>query len=351
MKKVLAITLGMFILILTSGCSRQTDLPGKSQTSENADMEDPFQSEDLDTVIMGAIEHGPRTPHVDDHEKLLPWTYDGQEVRMEYYVSASGQAKNVGFLIFINGVPQPYKVDDTSAPYEYMHTFKLKKDNIDLPFTFLFSPVTGKQGETLDVTISSIYNPDFMPDMDKTTSYGGYHAFLPASYQLIFLTDAKKTNYKPRHVDGNVQLTKEPVTNKLLETLSDSGMENVDMDTFNKEIYSLIYYDDSMKMDNYKVNKKGTLHVTYKLCGQAGLQLTTSFYINHQPITIGEGTSVETTIEKGSASVINLDINLEEMADFNTFYAVSVPNNANDFPEDIFEAEKTYSILLYKQGE
>lgn len=348
MKKILLIAFALFLLISSTGCSQRTEPSDKSEISGTEANINPFKSDDADTVVMGGISHGPSAPNVDENNKLIPWKYDGEEVNMKYYVNASGQAKNVGFFIFVNGIAQPYKINASDASYEYMHTFKLQEDNVNVPFTFIFSPITGKKGETLDVTIASIYNPSFMPDMDKSSSYGGYHALLPAKYQLTFEEDAKALQYKASENIKNINLSNEPVTNRLLETLSNSSSRQIDTETFNNEIFNLIYYDNTTMRDNYKVGDDGTLHITYKLCGCAGLEYNTTFYINNQPMAFSDGVSVDTVIEKGYVSVIEIDFDLDKLDDFNTFYVISVPKNAKEFPDGIFEALKTQSILLYK---
>lgn len=46
--------------------------------------------------------------------------------------------------------------------------------------------------------------------------------------------------------------------------------------------------------------------------------------------------------------MIDADIDLGKLEELNTFYVVSVPVNAADFPDDVVVLEKTASILLYK---
>ena len=41
-----------------------------------------------------------------------------------------------------------------------------------------FPGVTGSTGDTLALTVVSITNPDFQPDMESTSSYGWYHSFV-----------------------------------------------------------------------------------------------------------------------------------------------------------------------------
>jgi len=351
MKRITVIVLFMLSLTLSTGCSIKSELPEQPAIYDSQDVENPFESNDSNTTVMGAISHGPISPKVDENEKLLPWVYNGQDVQLNYYVNASGQAKNVGFLLFVDGVPQPYKVNSKDAPYEYMHMFSLKEDNTDLPFSFFFVPVAGKKGDLVNITVASIYNAGFQPDMKETTSYGGYHALLPASYPLSIETDPVLPDTLPNMINETAYLTNEAVTNSLLDTLSNSGIRDIDTDTFNREIFDLIYIDGDIRSDNYQVNSNGKLHVTYKLCGHSGLKYRTTFYINHQPLSNSNGVNLDTVIEKGMVTIIDAEIDLEQLGDFSTFYAISVPQNEKDYPDEIFEPRKTQSILLYKKGE
>lgn len=350
MKRITAIVLFLLLLTLSTGCSIKKELPDQTVISDSKDVKNPFESDDSNTTFMGAISHGPTSPKVDENKKLLPWVYNGQDVQLNYFVSASGQAKNVGFLLFADGVPQPYKVNSNDAPYEYMHTFALEEDNVEFPLSFYFLPISGKKGDLVNITVASIYNPSFQPDMKETTSYGGYHVLLPASYPLSIEADPVLPDSLPNMINETAYITNEPVTNSLLETLSNSGLRDINNDTFNREVFDLMYIDGDIRSDNYQVNSNGKLHVTYKLCGHSGLKYRTTFYINHQPVSNSNGVSLDTVIEKGLVTIIEADIDLEQLGDFSTFYAISVPQNAKDYPDEIFEPSKTQSILLYKKG-
>jgi len=346
-KQRIILLLFSLTLFTVTGCNSNSTDASSSEAPETDEVINPFDSDKANTTIMGGIAHGAQESNIDENGKLL-LVFNGEDVRFEYYVNAYGQARSIGFLMFVNGVPQPYKIDTADAAYEYMHTFELEEDNVDYFFTFIFSPVTGEQGDTLTVDVTSIYNASFMPDMEESTSYGGYHAILPASYPMLFESDALHFDALDDKSFGTVSYSSEPVTNQLLETLTNNGLRDIDMDTFNSEVFSLMYFDGEMKSDNLQVTENGVLQIQYMLCGHAGLEYETTFYINHQPITSSEGLSHNTVISKGSISIITFDLDLSELEDFSTFYAISVPKNAADFPNDIFEILKTQSILLYK---
>lgn len=351
MKKSKAFKSAFFLVViavLAIGCSNKNPDASESEAS-NQTTHNPFEAGEQGTAVLGSIGHGFANPPLDENGKILPLPYNGGEFKIDYSVRASGKAKNVGFLVFIDGKPQPYKFNTTEAPYEYMHIFELEEDNQDTPFTFVFTPVTGKQGDILPITIASVFNPAFIPDMKETTSYGGYQTTLESGRSLVFNQDADAldvSSIPQREVLSHVRLSTEPVTQELLE--KHSVMEQVDMEALDKKVYSDLYIDGAVRQDNFPVKKSGTLHVTFKLFGHPGMRYRNTFYINHEALTGKDGTSFETTLAKGDVAVIDADIALEKLKDFNTFYVVSVPLNADDFPDDVVVLMKTPSLLLYK---
>ncbi|MBE3594601.1 MAG: beta-glucanase/beta-glucan synthetase [Candidatus Carbobacillus altaicus] len=351
MKKLWGYKLTLFltiIAVLAAGCSPNN--PNNGETNAPSEpTHNPFEANEQDTLILGSIAHGFANPQLDEKGRILPLQYNGGELKINYIVRASGKAKNVGFLVFVDGIPQPYKFNTTEAPYEYMHIFDLEGDDQDTPFTFVFTPITGKKGDTLHLSIASVYNPAFIPDMKETDSYGGYQTTLESGRSLIFTQDADALDSSSipwQEVLSNVRLSTKPVTKELLER--HSGFETVDMEALDKKVYSELHVDGAVRQDNYQVKKSGTLHVTFNLFGHPGMRYRNTFYLNHKALTSKDGTSFETTLSKGNVAVIDADIELENLEDFNTFYVVSVPLNADDFPDDVVVLEKTPSLLLYK---
>ncbi|ONK24255.1 beta-glucanase/beta-glucan synthetase [Bacillus sp. VT-16-64] len=340
------------LMVLAAGCSNQ-NLDKNNEGTIHHETDNPFEVNDEETGVMGSMVHGFDNPEVDENEEMLPIPYHGGELKIDYSVAASGKAKNVGFLVFVDGIPQPYKFNTTEAPYEYMHILDLEEDDKETPFTFVFTPITGKQGDTLDVNITSVYNPAFMPDMKETSSYGGYHSTLQSLGSLVFEKDAdvlEASSIPKKDYLRNVRLSTEPVTKELLEKHEKHRAMKIDLETLEKLVINEVNFDGdrAMNVDNLKVNDNGSLHVTFKLFGHPGIHYQNTFYINHQALATVDGdTSFETTLAKGEVSVIDVEIDLERLEDFNTFYVVSVPTNTADFPDNAFLL-KSESVLLYK---
>ena len=346
MRKLLASLLTVVFFISLAGCSSISN----STTSTPSASSLPASGSYSEEVIMGTISHEATNPNRDQQGNLLPWIYDGEEVYLEYKVNASGDAKNVGFLMFVDGVPQPYKINDPSASAEYMHIFDLQADNVDYPFTFIFTPVTGKQGDTLELTIASIYYPEFKPNMQDTFGYFGYHALLSAVSPIEFHADAPTHNDVPSSIMASVRTATEPVSEELLDSIREATWrDDIGLDTLNTDVFNLTYINGGLSLgDNYYIGTNGSVTMDYLICGVAGIEYTTTFYINHQPVTTSEGISFDTVLEEGVVSRITLTLNCDQIEDYSTFYAISVPKNATSTPDIIWNPLKAPSTLLYK---
>lgn len=346
-KQIVLFMSAVLIIILAAGCTTQQQDALEPDPTGDID-HNPFKA--ADNEVLGSMSHGFANLGLDENGMGASLCYEGGELTIDYVAGASGTAKNIGFLIFVDGVAQPYKFNTTEGPYEYMHLFELEEDNRETPFTFIFTPVTGKQGDILAVHIISLYNPAFIPDMKETQSYGGYHTTLEMVRPMIFNADADIISSVPPFAYlSNISLSTEPVTSAFLDSLG-SGFGPIDMEALNKRIFSQLYMngEDMKTTSNMQTAKDGTLHVIFKIAGHPGVRYQSTLYINHNAMSDKDGISFETVLEKGNVAVIEADIDLGKLEDFNTLYVISVPCNASDFPDDVITALKTESLLLYK---
>lgn len=295
-------------------------------------------------TIMGALSHGFFNPKINDNGEMIPLIYSGEELKIDYTVNASGKAKNIGFLIFIDGLPQPYKVNGEES-YEYLHVLELAEDNKDIPLSFMFTPITGKKGDTLSISITSVYNPAFIPDMKETSNYGGYHSTLEVVSSLAFHQDSNTTVFSEMEKSqnlNNVSLYNKPLNKEELEH------ELIDSTRLDQSVFSHIYIENKENTENIQINDDGSLQVQFKIFGHPKVRYRNTFYINHKPVSSKEGSTFETELTEGNMSIVEASIDVKDLDNFNTFYVVSVPINANDFPDDVIILRKTPSILLYK---
>lgn len=351
MKKVYLSVISMIIcLCMLGGCGRQNE---DFQLDEEEQTENPFEQEEgeLKTMVMGTISHG--VLWQDNNTYCL--TYEGGEMEIPYFMQGSGIARDCGFFLFLDGIPQPYKVKGLDTDYQYMHLFELE-ENKDESYIFQFTPVTGKEGEQLSLCITSITNPGFMPDMKDSFSYGHSHKALEAVYPILLQADpgqdqmlSEKVNEKYSEVIQNL-LTEEMETDqdfiKKLEEETQAEITDLDKDV---EIRLYISGESMLLAETVDLSGKETIHFKYIIMGHPGAKYKTVFYLNHEPLTYNGENSFLSLLKSGQAGVIEFDVNTAEL-DNTTFYAISVPCNSADYPNDVLMMYKSNSVFFYSEG-
>ncbi len=336
-------------LCILVGCAPQHE---DIMDVEDKQLENPFEQKDeeMETTVMGTISHG--VLWGDNNTYTL--SYEGGEMEIPYFMKGSGIAKNCGFFIFLDGIPQPYKVKGMDEDYQYMHLFELK-ENKDEAYVFQFMPVTGKEGEQLSICIASITNPEFIPDMKDSVSYGHSHKALEAIYPILFQSDAEQDKALSEAVNENrKELLKEfelmiveTDQNFVNELEQETQIGSLDLE---KDVITRLYISgESMRLsETADITGKQTIHVKYIILGHPGAEYKTIFYLNHEPLAYKDTGSFLTVLKKGQMGVIEFDLDTAELEN-STFYAISVPCNDDDYPDDVLMMCKSNSVTFYQE--
>ncbi len=342
-KRLIAVPLLCGALLSLAACGNYA-IPDSTPPPSQTVAANPFDAAEEDAGFLGMLTHAAASPDFSESGERLPFPYDGGEFRLEYQFSLTGKMDTVGFLLFLDGQPQPYKVNDTTAEYEYCHSFSAGEDQ---SCSFLFEPVTGSIGDTLTLTVVSITNPDFQPDMESTSSYGWYHKTLDSRVELQFNADAPAAHSdlpSVREIFVQSDVWEEKVTAQYVESeLPKHGWGGVSMDTLDSGIYYTFSCDGGITYDNLCVSAPVTLQFT--MCGTAGTSYSIAFFLDHHPVKLGESTCCSVALSKGGVMELEAVIDPDKLGQFNTFYCVAVPQDGASAP--FF---KTNSILLYKEN-
>ena len=343
-QRLIAVPLMCSALLSLTAC-RNYAIPDSTPPSQSA-AANPFEDE---AGFLAALTHGSASPDFSESGEHLPFSYDGGEFQLAYQYSVTGKLDAVGFLLFLDGKPQPYKVNDTTAEYEYCHSFSAGEDQ---SFSFLFEPVTGSAGDTLALTVVSITNPDFQPDMESTSSYGWYHKCLEYRTQLQFNKSASPDipfQAKATDAFSNVTIQEEKITSAYIEkTLRQNGWDSVTMDDLNQRVYYTADFNGSIVFDNLCLSDSDEVAFRYTICGIPGVEYDLSFFIDHQPVCLDNGLSYHVALSKGNRWVFEIAFDASKMDSFQTFYVMAVPKNSSN---DVLPVLKSNSILLYKENE
>lgn len=348
MRKKLVLSMLVCGLLFTMTACGNYAIPDPAPPGSAGKTDDPFAAVEETMEFLGAITHGAANPNRDAAQNVLPYEYEGGEFAFEYHFTAEGGLSDVGFLLFLDGKPQAYKIDDTNAEYEYCHSFSIEGSR-DGTFTFLFTPQSGVMGDTLHLTVLSITNPSFQPDMKDSSSFGWYQKPLEHTVKLHFQVDASQEGIgfpKTKGIFSSVQVKQEKTTSAFLENeLIKYGWSDVSMDTLDDRIYFTASYNGEIVYDNICLSNHDTTTVRYTLCGTPGAVYRVSFFIDHLPVSLGGDDTYEAVLRKGTVWSMEATFDTNALEGFHTFYIVAVPTSgSNDFP-----AQKSDSILLYKE--
>ncbi len=343
----------LFAMCALVGCDkgRSTDF----QVDDSEIIANPFEVESEEgqkTETAGSLAHGIVLDENAGDTIMLQ--YNGGQMEVPYFANASGIATSCGFHIYIDGIPQPYKVKGVDEAYQYMQILEFE-DSQDQYFTFTFTPVTGNKGENLSICIVSIIDPTFEPDMVETFGYGHSHKSIEAIYPMEFLndTDANEAKKEIEEADTNnmgqnLSITETKLTQDELSRYTESEL-NISLD---KDVVMNLSIDDEDMWitETYNYEGKDTLHIKYKIMGHPGVEYKTSFYLNHQPITMNQENSFDSILKNGEVEVIEFDLDVSS-GEFASFYVISVPCNKDDYPDDAILSNTMHSILLYSKAE
>lgn len=330
--------LGVFIFVLV-GCS--TSNSTNSYQDDAHIKKNPFDlnsETSTDKEILGGYGFGPSNVSLDG--SALTYIYEGEEIALDFYIECREMPTKAGFLLFVDGMPQPYKIKSFLDDYDYLYEFNLQAGDRK-EFQFLFTPITGKKGEQLEINVAGIFYPSFIPE-DEYTSYGNYHKILPIfPIQLAFNED---TNFPLEDKVINSNLIKginqsvEMMSSTLRKEYEREGSEN----RLDKEVFIQLY-ENKLKdnKDFINIYNKESIHLNLKSFGKDGAKYRTILYLNHQPIKIYEQEYIDIQIEKGNISNIDIELDVGDLEGFHTLYSISIP--LNDTKLDLI---KTNSILL-----
>lgn len=353
--KLFTILIVAFLIAgMLTGCQRAKEDTYTPVESGELFVDNPFETGGNSTTeIVGALGHGPENPVLRDDGTRAPYEYHGGQFELNYHVKASGTAKNVGFLLFLNGIPQPYQIDG-KGNMQYMNMFELEKDDQQYPFSFVFTPVTGTMGDTLELKIYSVFNPQFQPDMVTTSSYGLYYNTLEATIEVAFQAspdvDESTTKIEPLLSSVTVRsddMTSDFVSNRLTKDLTGNGKSA--MDQLEDSVFCFTDYNGESAIDNIDISNQGTLHITYQMVGVPGAAYRISLFGNNQPLTDGEALSWEVALSKGKVAVLEADIDIASLDDFTTFYIFACPVDRGGASDSVVLLGEMHGpILLYK---
>lgn len=315
--------------------------------------EDPFDDKQTEGAE-GSDVHGAFEKAVDsgfsENLKSRTLKYNGSKLSIPYEAESEEFLKP-GFLIFVDGIPQPYQIDNPDSDYAYLHILNLEQ-GVKKNFEFLFEPITGKKGDTLDVYIVCVQAR--AKDFEITPPFGSLPHLLGNDMAIHYLCDAKETDF---HVDksegqilgasaSNEKLTLDKIN--FYTQMDHVGNVEVDLD---KSIYirGFLNKEDMGSKPVCEIGNKESIHMQQAILGHPGVKYRTVLLWDFQPLWYKENNYFESKLKKGEANLLDVDLNVKDIKGSHILYAISVPCNASDYPNDSIGIEMCNCMLTGKE--
>lgn len=324
MKKALSMLICLLLLASAAGCAPQEEAPGTlppvSVPSETAPSDPTVKPTEPTT---GTMNHGPIADVVHLGENGRYITYEGGEMHLPYEIHASGLGsyRGAGILLFIDGQPQPYKTtsDDT---YRYMHKFYPESSDkpINITEEFIFTPVTGKEGDTLEFWCTFLMAPDFKRADGAPV---GVLSSMPASDGIVMEFEATPPEpvYPPiKERLLSCELQYEDITVEALSGWTDQDMLekvgiNFRLNGGNPRTICSFTADQPVSAE---VEVWGTPYIDFGVV----------FFVNNEPVTVKPQSSFHFGLDEGQKAIVKAELDLSDFEEEANFYAVVVPKNS-----------------------
>ena len=349
MKKSIALLLFIFLL---TGCSMQTVNPQENKQGIVASsITQPTSTPQTTTP------EAPQWPERDiptytglgfQEESIR---YSGDEIHTKIMLTGKGY-KNVGIglLLFVDGKPQPYKTAENNT-LSYMHIF-YPEDNVKYYHEFIFTPVTGKAGETVDVQIMGFNDPAYCYGDGE---WGAHFAFLSTEAQLTF--DATPEKQKPPQVaDAGLHWT------CTYEDVAPGEIGLLNAALANESIhYEFTLNGEDLEYRFYGAAEGDKITFHLETYGTPGAGYSLVFYMNGNPIYADGDNTMLFEIRDNQKTVIDGEFTLTGFDGKSNVCAMLVPRNSLSLDiqnklalEDIevyyFLAVASYEDLLAQVG-
>ena len=308
-------------------------------TTSEADTQEPEDSQALGSVIIGAAGDSQKD------EKGTFYTYNGGEMVLPFRVEGSGSivCSGIGILLFVDGLPQPYKTEGTD--YGFLHTF-FPPDNEAYTVDLVFTPVTGKAGDDLEVYAVSVLAPNYSYTSKDSQAFPYTGGSPSAGFRLKYQqTPPEETFPKESLWLSNVEIRKESLSFSEIGDWSEQELqENLEYHFFANNIL------DTFAPYVYEVEGAQPIHLRYEVFGSPYVRYHLVFFVDNQPVASQDGTPIFVDVENGQKTVVEAQLDMTGFDTESVLYAVLVPQNYFSTPIRTFAFATASSPIFLLEG-
>ena len=230
--------------------------------------------------------------------------YTGSEIEFDYAFHNVNMDSNFGIMLFLNGQLQPFILNENSE--SHLQIVNLKKDTQYESVHISFNPINGEKGDTLQLTIVSIFDAD--TDYTTPTLAPAFFHSLSQSAPIKIIMDVDTTD--------TIQLENNTEYSCNFHTKS---VVTQDQDAFN----GLSLSEETLKPGI--AFELGLLSAYEK-----SVEYSLYVFVNNQSILINDTPTFTVSCPPSSQVVIEGTLTSDYNKDTDLIYIIAVPNDVYD---------------------
>ena len=291
----------------------------------------------------GGLGFGFETQERDDQGSYL--TYTGGELVAPLSIDVSGSigSRGIGVLLFVDGLPQPYKAE--GKDYAYLHTFQFDRPEsrmIDLTFT----PVTGEAGDELECYAVPVLTPNYSYTEEGDLSFV-YTSVVPEAGCRLKYQETPPAEVFPQESPrlSQPEIQKEPLSYSEVGTWTEQELqENLEYHFFANNV------PDTGHHYVYEVQEKQPVQLRFEVYGTPYVRYGLVFFVDNQPVVSRDGTPILLDVENGQKTVVEAQLDMTGFDTESVLYAVLVPQNYFSTPIRTFAFATASSPIFLLEG-
>ena len=285
MKK--GICLFLLVALLLTGCTAARPPASTSETIPDVFQEATKASEETqvstsveanNTDDLGGLGIGAADEPLKDEYGTYR-IYNGGEMCTPIKIESTGALRQAGtgILLFIDGQPQPYRLEDEDS-YSYFHCFYPKRTKEI--YNLYFTPITGSAGDTLEVYILSLQKPEYLPSDGNPGMMIYTSGSIGAGWRLKFEATPPEADFpEKQHRLYDAEITSENASyGDVFEWSEEDLRERLDSRSYVNEA------PHNGQNRVYNITADTPVDLRYELWGTPYIESSVIFYVDNEPV-------------------------------------------------------------------
>ena len=311
------ILLILFAAVLLSSCSQTGNGEMQETVSNLFDSLVTQPSEILpgeeSEISPASLGFGLSGAYTEDLSYRRSYLYHGGEMNLGYWIEAEGYSNiGLGMFLFVDGQPQPFKTESDGTE-RYMHIL-YPPEGKKITGQFIFTPVSGKQGNTLEIYTMHINYPAHSID-DPPGVYQTFGAGAIGSRMLLEQTPPSTIQpvFQERILSSSIIHT----------DLAESEIRGWSEEDLRSKLEYHFYVNGRKDFaELFSIADSEPLDCRFEMWGCPNGEFTLTIFLNHEPVYVQD-----ISTNDGQKTIAEIQLDMTGYGTEGVLFAVLVPKN------------------------